>query len=295
VNAQVQEVNPRGNLYDVLACPDCQGQLAPADQQVRCQSCSAAFSLLGSGVPAFMQNAPEGMQFTSKKDRSVGSAWRQANNAFYKKVSEGTPSGNVVLDIGAGHGYLRQYFGTNYWSTDVYPYEGLDFLCDLAEFTPLRQGALDLVLLNNVMEHLHQPERVLKSIAHGLRRGGSVAIAVPFIIKVHQAPYDFFRYTHFMLHKLLTSEGFENIRVEAVYTPQSLHRAFFNEMVNALPREALWQKLVAKSCQFLAWNSLRVAERLLRPASFRLERLTDAQSARMNPWVAGYHVLATRK
>jgi SAM-dependent methyltransferase len=234
------------------------------------------------------------MRFSEKKNRESGSAWRQANNAFFKSVSRSLTADTVVLDVGAGHGYLRSYFDCTYLATDVYPYDGLDFLCDLAITSPLRPASVDVVLLNNVMEHLPQPDKTLKAAASALRRGGKVAIAVPFIIKVHQAPYDFLRYTHLMLRRLLEHEGFEDIGIEAVYTPGALHRVFLNEMFAAYPSSAWWQRIVSRSTRFMTWRMIRLSDWLIRPPSSVTVRIDASSQNSLNPWLTGYHVVASK-
>lgn len=287
-----EEHRPR--VFAVLVCPQCGSEIVPVQAGIRCGGCAASYGTC-EGVPAFLERVPAGMHRSEKKNRASGSAWRQANNAFFKGVSGSLAADAVVLDVGAGHGYLRSYFECTYLSTDVYPYEGLDFLCDLGVTSPLRPASVDLVLLNNVMEHLPQPERTLKAVASALRPRGRVAIAVPFIIKVHQAPYDFFRYTHFMLVRMLEQEGFGDIGIEAVYTPGALHRVFFHEKFAAYPSQALWQRAVRSGTQFITWRMFRVADWLLEPATMSTRRIDVSSDDAWNPWLTGYHVVASKR
>lgn len=283
----------RSRSFAILVCPKCGSDIAPDPDGIRCGGCTASYETCG-GVPAFLERPPADMHFSEKKNRASGSAWRQANNAFFKCVSGSLTSDSVVLDVGAGHGYLRSYFECTYLSTDVYPYEGLDFLCDLAVTSPLRPASVDLVLLNNVMEHLPQPDKTLKAVASALKSRGRVAIAVPFIIKVHQAPYDFLRYTHFMLSRMLEQQGFGNIGIEAVYTPSALHRVFFHEMFAGYPSDALWQRAVASSTQFVTWKMFRAADWLLQPAKTSTRRIDISSNTPINPWLTGYHIVASK-
>jgi SAM-dependent methyltransferase len=283
----------RADVYDMLACPRCQGALTAGSTVIECRGCAASYALVGN-IPAFLDRVPQGMEFSPKKNRLKGSAWRQANNAFFRRVAAAVPESSIVLDVGAGHSYLKDYFGPNYFATDVYPYERLDFICDLALAAPLRRDSIDVVLLNNVMEHLPQPQDVLASIARGLKRGGVIAIAVPFIIKVHQMPYDFLRYTHFMLHRMLECEGFESIRIEAVYTPAALHRVFLAERLNAYPAEAAWKLLLARGTHLIASTLLRAADRLIADPGAVVKDVSLSDAAQLNPWVTGYHVRAVK-
>jgi hypothetical protein len=52
-----------------------------------------------------------------------------------------------------------------------------------------------------------------------LKPGGSLVIAVPFMIKVHQAPFDFQRFTHYSLGQMADQHGFEVKLLEGYYDP----------------------------------------------------------------------------
>ena len=279
------------DVRDLLVCPGCGGHLAAGGARLSCDMCSASFAHV-DGIPSFLSRPPAGMSFTPKKDRSAGPPWRQANNAFFRRFAESVAADDVVLDVGAGHGYLRSYFKARYLATDVYPYDGLDFLCDLIERTPLRPRSFDAILLNNVLEHLPEPRRVLAAVADALKPGGRVAIAVPFMIKLHQTPYDFLRYTHFMLQRLLADAGFTTILIDAVYTPAALHGIFFREMFDAFSAGPGWQRPATAAARSLMWSTFRVVNRLASVPSFTVTRVGSEPA--VNPWVAGYHVEATK-
>lgn len=279
------------DVCDLLVCPGCGGDLNVGAARLSCQMCSASFVHV-DGIPSFLSHPPPGMSFTPKKDRSAGPPWRQANNAFFRCFAQSLAANDVVLDVGAGHGYLRSYFNARYLATDVYPYAGLDFLSDLIERTPLRPCSFDAILLNNVLEHLPEPRRVIAAVADALKPGGRVAIAVPFTIKLHQVPYDFLRYTHFMLQRLLAEAGFTTVLIDAVYTPAALHGVFFREMFDAFSASPGWHRPATAAARSLMWSTFRVANRLARVPSFTVARV--GSGAEVNPWVAGYHVEATK-
>jgi SAM-dependent methyltransferase len=159
----------------------------------------------------------------------------------------------------------------------------------------LRTGSIDLALLNNVMEHLDQPEKLLQSVARALKPSGRIAIAVPFIIKVHQAPFDFFRYTHYALQNMLERTGFGSISIEAVYTPQSLFGVFLRETFHAVPGLHFWHRPIAAICGGIAWIAFRIANRVIRPPSFVTKDVDAAQAVISNPWITGYQVQAAKR
>ena len=64
------------------------------------------------------------------------------------------------------------------------------------------------------MEHLAEPGVMLAEAHRVLRPGGSLTVSVPFQWWVHEAPWDFYRYTRHGLEYLLRKAGFVDIRIE---------------------------------------------------------------------------------
>jgi SAM-dependent methyltransferase len=78
-----------------------------------------------------------------------------------------------------------------------------------ATWLPFRAGAFDCVLCTEVLEHVPQPEQAIAEIARVLRPGGRAIITTPFMYRVHEAPFDFFRYTPFALRSLAERAGLQ--------------------------------------------------------------------------------------
>jgi SAM-dependent methyltransferase len=64
------------------------------------------------------------------------------------------------------------------------------------------------------MEHLKEPSLFLSECYRILKTGGWLFITLPFMWQVHEAPYDFFRYTRFGLGYLLEKNGFVDIEIQ---------------------------------------------------------------------------------
>lgn len=277
-------------LLEVVACPQCALSLCVVHTGYFCKKCGVRFPIV-DGALDFIGSAPDGCHRIEKKVLRVGSDWRQANNNFFHRVARDFDSEALVLDVGAGHSYLKAFFRSRYLATDIYPYKGLHFVCDLSKASPLRAASLDAVLLNNVLEHLIEPNRMLDAIARALKPGGELNITVPFIIKLHQAPYDFMRYTHYKLNQMLSQSGFNNLRIEAVYTPASLLRIFFRERATMSASCGLRRVLVLMAWQ-LSWQAVKLAERVGGSARYHVVPLPKSDATAPSPWVTGYHLRA---
>lgn len=126
----------------------------------------------------------------------------------------------TLLDIGCGEGRLRDalasrvhYIGVDYPVTVALGYAGRpDVFADGASL-PFAAGAVDVVTLLDVLEHVPAPERVLQEAARVLRDGGICLIHVPYLYPLHDEPHDFQRWTRHGLARLLAAQGFDVLEI----------------------------------------------------------------------------------
>ncbi len=74
---------------------------------------------------------------------------------------------------------------------------------------PFVSQSFDSVLCTEVLEHVPEPWRAYEEIARVLRPGGRALVTTPFLYRVHEAPYDFYRYTEFAHRHLAARAGLE--------------------------------------------------------------------------------------
>jgi SAM-dependent methyltransferase len=77
---------------------------------------------------------------------------------------------------------------------DVYASAHTRFVAD-AHSIPLQDESVDIVWIQAVLEHVLDPNDVVKEIHRVLRPGGLVYADTPFLQQVHEGAYDFTRYT----------------------------------------------------------------------------------------------------
>ena len=73
----------------------------------------------------------------------------------------------------------------------------------------------DLILANQVWEHLDRPYTALRHVREMLRPGGYFWIAVPFFVPFHAAPSDNSRWSARGLKNLLIEGGFDEACIDA--------------------------------------------------------------------------------
>lgn len=67
----------------------------------------------------------------------------------------------------------------------------------------------DLVIADQVFEHLLWPYRAARHVLQMVRPGGHFLMTTPFLIKVHAIPYDCSRWTELGMKHFLAEAGFE--------------------------------------------------------------------------------------
>ncbi len=76
---------------------------------------------------------------------------------------------------------------------------------------PFRNKSFDSVMINQVFEHVFNPDRFLQEVSRVLKPGGRLLITVPFVWDEHEQPQDYARYSSFGLAWLLNKNGFKII------------------------------------------------------------------------------------
>lgn len=99
-----------------------------------------------------------------------------------------------LLDIGCGEGneLVTRYDGQGV-GADVYPWEGVDVLCDTRR-TPFRDSSFDTVTMMAVLNHVPDRQAVLRECARVLGPGGKIVLTMisPLvgIVRHKLAPWD---------------------------------------------------------------------------------------------------------
>jgi SAM-dependent methyltransferase len=103
-----------------------------------------------------------------------------------------------VLEIGSSNGVIASYLNAK-TSRVTGDYPALD-VCAMPEIGDERY---DVVILDQVLEHVQAPAQAIAEVRRVLRPGGYAIIAVPFLIRIHGAPSDYWRFTADGLRHLL--------------------------------------------------------------------------------------------
>lgn len=79
---------------------------------------------------------------------------------------------------------------------------------------PSQLPQFDIVLCEQVLEHVVDPWRAMRTLHDLARAGGHVVVTTPFLYRLHGSPEDFWRFTPDGLKVLVRSAGLEVLRVD---------------------------------------------------------------------------------
>jgi SAM-dependent methyltransferase len=257
----------------------------PSDSSLSAESgerfgSSGTTLLLHPDLPAAEPRPLPGALHRWMVDRCYAGHNRSASiKAALSRVLAPLDSGGWGLNIGGGFSRLHERLIT----LDLEPRDEVDISAD-AHRLPFGEGSLDVIVSQEVFEHLANPAAALREVARVLKSGGHVYLQVPFIIGYHPGPTDYWRFTREGICALATTAGLEVVEREvAVGTGTGMYRV-------AVEFIAAFGGLFPGRRPYLAVKG--AAALLLYPLTW-LDPLLDRSSAR-DRIPGGYYVIAQK-
>lgn len=177
-----------------------------------------------------------------------------------------------MLDVGCGTMPYRHYVDhqvQRYDGLDIEPrVKGVKFVSDAQQMTAVASSEYDFVLCSEVIEHVPRPERVLSEISRVLKPGGTLLLTVPFLARMHEEPYDYYRYTRYGLEFLMREA---ELVVEEISPTGSLF-SFLGHQISTAVVCLTWHIPVLRTLAFWANATFVVMP------SFALDKATGLQS-----------------
>ena len=99
-----------------------------------------------------------------------------------------------VLDVGSGNGPYKELF-PNRTTLEIEERDGhpVDIVGDAHDLHMIEDTTYDVILLIEVLEHLHTPSRALSELHRILKPGGKLILSTRFVFPIHDAPGDYYR------------------------------------------------------------------------------------------------------
>ena len=124
---------------------------------------------------------------------------RQALKTLIQKL----PESFVGLNIGAGQTKIHPSIKNLELEAGV----NIDYVGSVLAI-PCSDNEFDLVIAQEVLEHVKDPRKAVEEIFRVLKQGGHFYLQLPFIIGFHPCPNDYWRFTHEGIQELLEHSNF---------------------------------------------------------------------------------------
>lgn len=226
---------------------------------------------------------------------SIGHRNRQKFNwLIYKTVDNHLKSfipliKGHIYDLGCGEmpyrdwfmKYAESYTGID-WSNTLHDLKA-DIVADLNKNLPIDDQVADVIICLSVMEHLCEPLNMLCEAYRILKDDGVMILQVPFMWWVHEAPYDYFRFTKYGLIYLFQKAGFTDIEV---YSQTGFWTMWFLKLNYQSTKLIRGPYILRKIIALVLWIFWEIDQRV----APLIDRLWSCEEE-----TAGYFVVARKK
>jgi len=113
------------------------------------------------------------------------------------------------LNVGAGSSQLHPAVV----NVDIVPGPTIN-VCASVEQLPFPDEIFDLVVSQELLEHVRDPFRAMQEMRRVLKEGGVIYCQVPFIIGYHPGPTDFWRFTRQGIRELVERANLNCLEVD---------------------------------------------------------------------------------
>lgn len=124
----------------------------------------------------------------------------------------------TILEIGSGkavdnkypYSFIDYFDKTNdFIQTDIDPIFGHKIL----DATKMKDSnKYDIVLCQNVLEHVYECQKVVDNVQRSLTKDGVAVFTLPFMYPLHDEPGDYWRFTEHSIKKMF--EGYSKVKIQ---------------------------------------------------------------------------------
>lgn len=214
----------REEIIENLICLDCQKKLVLENTRLICSNCEREYKVLDDKIYALNREIDilnrEGSDALVNKLKVVFKKYPKLFSFLYyafgasfvgkspRKAIEKIDSDKLIVNLGSGIKKIND----KVVNVDFYPFESVDIVSDIS-CLPFKTNSVDVVINEFVLEHVKNPEEIVKEIYRVLKPNGLLYLAVPFVASFHSSPDDYYRWSKQGLRELLKQFKEEEIGV----------------------------------------------------------------------------------
>jgi len=207
----------KSRLYKKIRCPECFSETDlkyKIASYIICNKCKTKFKVIG-GIPILFSNESKKIlnleltshtgkqmshEYTSRKTfiKSLKQLFRIANLTYdffdrkklHKILTHNENCKYLILNVGGGP--TREDSNILNLNIDLFP--NVEIIAD-AHNLPFKTASVDGIMIAAVLEHVHNPNKVIEEIYRVLKRGGYVYSETPFLQHFHGYPNHYQNFT----------------------------------------------------------------------------------------------------
>lgn len=123
----------------------------------------------------------------------------------------------AFIDLGCGEMPYRPFVEKQTETYHTFDIEertaGVTYVGDIQSMPQVPSDTYDTAVSLEVFEHVPDPRAAAAEVFRILRPGGTFIMSVPHMSRLHEEPYDFFRYTKYGVRRILEDTGFVDVDI----------------------------------------------------------------------------------
>lgn len=185
-------------------------------------------------------------------DNGIGADNKKLRDNWVEAILKKIPKGGSILDAGAGEMPYKIFCNhLNYTSQDFAKYDGegnqtglqtgsfdnskLDIISDISSI-PRKNESFDAIMCTEVLEHVPDPNRIIKEFSRLLKKNGKLIITAPFCSLTHFAPYHFSTgFNKYFYEEVLKTNEFKILEI----IPNGNYFEYIAQEIRRLPSIAM--------------------------------------------------------
>lgn len=190
-----------------------------------------------------------------------------------------------LIDLGGGNlpyydlisSRVKEYDSADLFSQDP----RIKYHLDLQNMAEIKNENYDTAICLEVLEHIPDPLKALGEIARILKPGGMLILSAPHLSRLHDEPYDYFRFTKYGLIELLNKAGFDILDINV----KGGLFCFIGHQISTMCLGVFWRIPILKEITFFLnrW--------IITHLFFWLDKVTDKKGI----FAQGYSISAKKR
>ncbi|MBU2473098.1 class I SAM-dependent methyltransferase [Patescibacteria group bacterium] len=144
-----------------------------------------------------------------------------------KNVIKNIDEKKIIINLGSGPRKIRE----DIINVDFYPFTNVHIVADIVNL-PFKDNSVDVIINESVLEHIKNPQTIVKEMYRILKPGGLIYVTVPFVVSFHSSPNDYYRWSMEGLRQLF--KDYKEIEIDVRGGPTSAMLSIFNDWIATL-------------------------------------------------------------